>query len=134
MKSEALKVERETLSSDNETVAVAVFDTLREVTTVTVQTNEAGDTLRVERVTDRLRGSVRVQSLELRVERQLKVDSSQFEVDSVVDSKEVRAKPPSVGSSQPKGAKANAFKSILIWIFLIIIASTIMVLIIKKRW
>ena len=134
MSNEALKVERETHSCDNETVAVAVFDTLREVTTLTVQTNEAGDTLRVERITDRSHGAVRVQSLELRVERQLRVDSSQLKVDSVVDSKVVRAKPPSVGSSQPKGSKANAFKSILIWIFLVIIASIIMVLIIKKRW
>ena len=129
-----MKVECETHSYDNETVVVAVFDTLREVTTITVQTNEAGDTLRVERITDRSRGAVRVQSVELRVERQLKVDSSQLNVDSVIDSIVVRAKHPSVGYAQPKGSKANAFKSILVWLFLVLIAATLLVLIIKKRW
>ena len=129
-----LNVECETHSSDNETVVVAVFDTLREVTTITVQTNEAGDTLRVERITDRSHGAIKVQSLELRVERQLKVDSCKYVVDSVVDSIVVSTKPPSMNQAQPKGAKANAFKSILIWLFLVLIAATLLVLIIKKRW
>ena len=134
MRNEVLNVECETHSSDNETVVVAVFDTLREVTTITVQTNEAGDTLRVERITDRSHGAIKVQSLELRVERQLRVDSCKYEVDSVVDSKVVRAKPPSVGYAQPKGSKANALKSILVWIFLIILASTVLVLVMRKKW
>ena len=32
---------------------VAVHDTIREVTTITVQTNEAGDTVKVVQITDR---------------------------------------------------------------------------------
>ena len=32
---------------------VAVHDTIREVTTITVQTNDAGDTLKVVQITDR---------------------------------------------------------------------------------
>lgn len=39
-----------------EQVVVAERDTLREVTTITVQTNEKGDTISVSTITDRYRG------------------------------------------------------------------------------
>ena len=39
-----------------EEVVVAVHDTLREVTTITIQQNEAGDTVKQSIVTDRYRG------------------------------------------------------------------------------
>ena len=38
---------------------VAVHDTIREVTTITVQTNDAGDTLKVVQITDRDRARAR---------------------------------------------------------------------------
>ena len=38
---------------------VAVHDTIREVTTITVQTNEAGDTVKVVQITDRDRARAR---------------------------------------------------------------------------
>ena len=38
---------------------VAVHDTIREVTTITVQTNETGDTVRVVQITDRDRARAR---------------------------------------------------------------------------
>ena len=43
----------ETRDTVREQVMVAVHDTIREVTTITVQTNDAGDTLKVVQITDR---------------------------------------------------------------------------------
>lgn len=52
-----------------EQVMVAVHDTIKETTTITVRENEAGDTLRVSRVTerDRVRDRAHVKSMEVDV-------------------------------------------------------------------
>ena len=52
-----------------EQVVVAVHDTIKETTTITVRENEAGDTLRVSRVTerDRVRDRAHVKSMEVDV-------------------------------------------------------------------
>ena len=52
-----------------EQVMVAVHDTIKETTTITVRENEAGDTLRVSRVTerDRVRDRTHVKSMEVDV-------------------------------------------------------------------
>lgn len=42
-----------------EELMVAVHDTIREITTITVQQNEAGDTLKLVQITDRTRSSDR---------------------------------------------------------------------------
>ena len=44
---------QETRDTVREQVMVAVHDTIREVTTITVQTNDAGDTVKVVQITDR---------------------------------------------------------------------------------
>ena len=48
-----MNTERTDVSDKRDSVVVIVRDTLREVTTITVQENERGDTLRVTTVTDR---------------------------------------------------------------------------------
>ena len=52
-----------------EQVMVAVHDTIKETTTITVRENEAGDTLRMSRVTerDRVRDRAHVKSMEVDV-------------------------------------------------------------------
>ena len=42
-----------------ERLAVAVHDTIVEVTTITIRENEAGDTLQIAQLTERMRTSVR---------------------------------------------------------------------------
>ena len=50
---------QETRDTVREQVMVAVHDTIREITTITVQTNDAGDTLKVVQITDRDRARAR---------------------------------------------------------------------------
>ena len=54
---EQVRLERisEKVDSEQEHTAVAVHDTLQEVTTITIQTNDRGDTLKVTQITDRNR-------------------------------------------------------------------------------
>ena len=55
-------IEQQKVDSIHEQVLVVVYDTVRVVTTITVQVNEAGDTLRTDRITDRSSGQLRVES------------------------------------------------------------------------
>ena len=67
---EMYEVTRDTV---REEVALMVHDTIREVTTITIRQNEAGDTLKVVQVTDRDRirskADVRSKKEVVRVER-----------------------------------------------------------------
>ena len=58
-----------------EQVMVAVYDTLREVTVVTVDRTEAGDTVRVSTVTDRFRGRDRAAVAEVKEKIVVKTDT-----------------------------------------------------------
>ena len=66
-RSERQIVELESRKADSVTgiVVVAVYDTVREVTTITVFVDTEGDTLRVERITDRDDAKLRVVSSEI---------------------------------------------------------------------
>ena len=61
VKSEELKVKSEVVATTDETDFTDVRDTLQEVTTITIDRNDKGDTLRIATVTDRYRGSDRSQ-------------------------------------------------------------------------
>ena len=67
--SSALTVERLESVQKVDSVVVVVRDTIMEMTTITVRENEAGDTLRVSRVTerDRVRDRAHVKSMEVDV-------------------------------------------------------------------
>ena len=52
-----LRTETTTRDTVWQQVVVAVYDTLREVTTITLQQNDQGDTLKLVQVTDRTRAS-----------------------------------------------------------------------------
>ena len=57
------------VTNERDSVVIAERDTLKEVTTVTVQLNETGDTVKVSTVTDRTRASSRdrVRDVEIKV-------------------------------------------------------------------
>ena len=57
------------VTNERDSVVIAERDTLKEVTTVTVQLNETGDTVKVSTVTDRTRASSRdrVRDFEIKV-------------------------------------------------------------------
>ena len=118
VRSQMYDVTRDTV---REEVALVVHDTLREVTTITIRQNEAGDTLKVTQVTDRdrLRSKADVRSKKevVRVER----DTIYVEKrDSVV-----------VREAANISHHTSAISHLLKWIFWIICASVVLIITIK---
>ena len=101
-------------SSDVE--RISVLDTLKEVTTITVQVNETGDTLRQSIVTDRLRSRDRSLVRDKSVEVKILHDTVYVERK---DSLQVTAY--SLRGDSPVSSKQSAVSEILKWIFWIII-------------
>lgn len=106
-----------------EQVMVAVRDTLVETTTITIDRNEVGDTLKVVQVTDRervrSRADVRSKTEEVRVVRDTVYVERRDSV--LVKSEELRVK-----SDRP-----SAFVSALKWVFWIIVAVGGLIVLIK---
>ena len=108
-----------------DSVVVEVHDTLQVVTVVTVDRNEAGDTVRVSTVTDRERvrdrSSVRAQEKKVEV----RVDTVYVAVrDSVYVSQTLR-------QAQGETSRTSAFISALKWVFWIIVSVTVFIIVLK---
>ena len=112
-----------TRDSVKEEVMVAVHDTIMEVTTITVDRNEIGDTLRMTTVTDRLRIKDRDAIAVQKTKVEVRVDTIYIEKR---DSIEIRSRPDG-GQSQ----KGQTFLRGLKWIFWIVIALMGFVIVIK---
>ena len=110
-----------------EEVALVVHDTIREVTTITIRQNEAGDTVRMSVVTDRdrsrLRYDVRSKKEVVRVERDtvyierrdsVLVQGSRFKV-----------------SGDSLSHHTSAISHLLKWIFAVICAVGVLVIVVK---
>ena len=119
------RVAEERITEARDSVVVELRDTLKEVTTVTVDRTDVGDTLRVTTVTDRTRASVRdrVRDVELKIVE--KTDTVYVERK---DSVRVQA---FQGSSVQGVARASPFVSALKWIFWIIVSITVLLIVIK---
>ena len=116
---EQVRLERvsEKVDSVQEHTAVAVHDTLQEVTTITIQTNDRGDTLKVTQITDRSRlrerSDIRHRSSDVRV----RIDTVYIERrDSSYAEKTI------VAGSEDKSTWGDRFRSTLKWIFAVICA------------
>ena len=116
---EQVRLERvsEKVDSVQEHTAVAVHDTLQEVTTITIQTNDRGDTLKVTQITDRSRlrerSDIRHRSSDVRV----RIDTVYIERrDSSYAEKNI------VAGSEDKSTWGDSFRSTLKWIFAVICA------------
>ena len=106
-----------------DSVVVEVHDTLQVVTVVTVDRNEAGDTVRVSTVTDRerVRDRSAVRAQETRVE--VRVDTVYVAVrDSVA---------VTTAASAPSASRTSAFLSVLKWVFWIIVSITVFIIVLK---
>ena len=116
--------------SVNEQILVVVYDTLREVTTITFLTNTQGDTLRTDRVIDRQTNEVIVKTEKLSVvtNQAQTVKDTLLVADTTVVTNEV---------IQPKGSSSDGWKSTcrrtLFWIFAIIVALAVLVYLIKIK-
>ncbi len=73
-----------------EWLAVAVHDTIVEVTTITIRENEAGDTLRMAQITERTRTSVRDRVSDQRERVAVRTDTVYIEKRGSVEVKESR--------------------------------------------
>jgi hypothetical protein len=106
-----------------EQVMVAVHDTIKETVTIVVRENEQGDTLRLEKTTerDRIRDRAQVKEKEERVV--VKTDTVFIEKRDSVD---VRNHSPTSGA-----ASSGGFVASLRWIFWIIVAIGVLIIVIK---
>ena len=104
-----------------EEVALMVHDTLREVTTITIRQNEAGDTLKVTQITDRDRLRDRSQLKDKSEKLIVKTDTVYIEKrDSVV-----------VRDAANISHHTSAISHLLKWICWIICASVVLIIVIR---
>ena len=119
--SQTSSVTRDTV---REEVVVAVHDTLREVTTITIRQNEAGDTVKQSVVTDRYRGrnaeAAKVDFPLRAVELNLHDERLTVQRDTVYIEKRDSVYVQNAGLTNPT-EKKNTFVSSLKWIFWILI-------------
>lgn len=119
-----LRVESGLFRDSVDVKSIEVRDTLKEVTTITVQTNDKGDTLKVVQVTERDRISNRDRARDSHEKTVMKTDTVFIEKrDSV-----------SVNTNFANGTNSRAlpFVSSLRCIFWIVVALAGLVLVIKK--
>ena len=106
---------------------VAVHDTIREVTTITVQLGQAGDTVRVAQVTDRDRISskadVRSKREVVRVER----DTVYIAVRDSVSSSKFQV------SGDSLSHHTSTISHLLKWIFAVICAIVVLIIVVKLK-
>ena len=120
VRSQMYEVTRDTV---REEVALLVHDTLREVTTITIRQNEAGDTLKVTQITDRDRirskADVRSKKEVVRVVR-----------DTVYVERRDSVQVTTTNLSNPTNKSSNFVRS-LKWIFAVICAIIVLIITIK---
>lgn len=136
------RVERVERHDSVDTERVEVYDTLKEVTTITVQVNESGDTLRQSIVTDRLHSRTRDRIQKTDNNTITTNDSTFFQRDSIAKEETNQTTGTLIpGSSSrlipgltrnPNDApRASIFRGILKWTFWIIIAVTVLLIVIR---
>ena len=129
--SEQLKIESSETVERVDSVIVEQRDTLREVTTITIDRNDKGDTLKVVQITDRERlrskADVRSQKVDVRVVR----DTVYIEkTDSVFVQNTNGFGGLTTGLTNPTNKK-NTFVSSLKWIFWILIGLVALIVTVK---
>jgi hypothetical protein len=103
---------------------VEVYDTLREVTTITIRENEKGDTLKLVQITDRTRATDRAAARDKEEKLIVRTDTVYIERrDSVLVSS---------FKIQDSGSKRTSpFVSSLKWIFWILCAIIVLILLLR---
>ena len=122
-RSEELRTTELRSTESRDSVTIELRDTLKEVTTITIDRNDAGDTLRVTQVTDRTRASVRdrVKDVEVRI-----VEKTDTVYVAVRDSVQVTT----TNLSNPTNKGSNFVRS-LKWLFWILLAGIVLVVVLR---
>ena len=122
-----LRVAESRSADRRDSVIVEVHDTLREVTTIHIQTNETGDTVRMSTVTDRDRSRLMADVRSMKEETRVIRDTVYVEKrDSVM------VQGPGFKVNGEK-ARASPVVSALKWVFWIIIGLIGLVIVMKIR-
>ena len=122
--SEQVRSERVETVEKADSVIVEQRDTLREITTITIDRNDRGDTLKVVQITDLTRARSRDNVVAQKVKTEIVRDTVYIERrDSVLVEK--------VQGSSVQGSKASPVVSALKWIFWIIFAIMGLIITIK---
>ena len=117
-----------------DTECVEVYDTLKEVTTITVQVNESGDTLWQSIVTDRLHSRTRDRIQKTDNNTITTNDSTFFQRDSIAKEETNQTTGtliPGLTRNPNDEPRASIFRGILKWTFWIIIAVTVLLIVIR---
>ena len=137
---EQVRLERisEKVDSVQEHTAVAVHDTLQEVTTITIQTNDRGDTLKITQITDRNRIRAMSDIRSKKEEVKVRIDTVYIErrdstsVSSSWTSQATKSMTRfQVSGGEDKSTWGGSFRSALKWIFAILCASIVLIITIK---
>ena len=121
--SEQVKTERVETVEKADSVIVEQRDTLREVTTITIDRNDRGDTLKLVQITDLTRARSRDNVVAQKVKTEIVRDTVYIEkTDSVFVQ--------NTGLTNPTNKK-NTFVSSLKWIFWILVAGIVLVVVIR---
>ena len=111
-----------------EVVLVEVHDTLLETSTITITTNEVGDTLRLEKVTDRTRARARAQIRDNAERMTVERDSASVKQDSVaVEDKKIGLS----ASTHKKESWSTKTARLLKWTCAVIVALGALIIIIR---
>ena len=116
---------------------VAVHDTIREVTTITVQLGDAGDTVKVVQITDRDRARAREAVRDKEERLVVKTDTVYIEKRdsslrlSSLGAYGLREDPSARSGRATVSGKLSAVSKILKWIFALICAVVVLILVIR---
>ena len=121
-RSAQLRVESEELRVERDSVAVVVRDTITITTSITVDRNDKGDTLRIATQTDRYRGHDA---------RQLKTKSEELRI--VHDTVYIEKRDSVLISNKPEtvNSKRSTVNQTLKWLFVILCAAIVLVITLK---
>ena len=112
------------VTNERDSVVIAERDTLKEVTTVTVQLNETGDTVKVSTVTDRTRASSRDRVRDVAIKVLERTDTVYVEKR---DSVYVQTNTGLTNDTKKK----SGFLTYVKWIFALVCAVVVLILVIR---
>ena len=112
---------------------VEVLDTLKEVTTITIDRNEKGDTLKVVQITDRTHARNRDNVVAQKVKVIECIDTVYIQKDSV----SVEDKKIGLSASTDGGSKRSGFLTYVKWICALVCAVVVLIITVKvclRKW
>ena len=125
--SSQLRVEGLELRVSSAVESVELRDTLREVTTITIDRNDKGDTLKVVQITDRTRARNRDNVVAQKVKVIERIDTVYIQKDSV----SVEDKKIGLSASADGSPKKSGFLTYIKWFFALICAVVVLILVIR---